>query len=265
MSVKVSSWVWHGEETAEISGNEMILLLALADVADDNGRCRFVTEDDDLTYGGLAKKARVDRSTAIRVIGRLRARGLVEQVKGSRVRPNEFAIVVPWRRGGDSPPVGKVASEARKVASEARKVASEPSKGGIGDDHSSYRRIDVVTYTSEDADAPLRDDVKRLLDLLDAEIERNGGRPPKRTKKNIDAARMLLDRDGRTVEQVEAAIRWCQADEFWRANILSMSKLREKYETLRLQAARGSRLGAVDAGRRAAEIIAQSERLAVGS
>jgi hypothetical protein len=31
-------------------------------------------------------------------------------------------------------------------------------------------------------------------------------------------------------------IRWCQADEFWRGNILSMPKLREKYDQLRLKA-----------------------------
>ena len=42
----------------------------------------------------------------------------------------------------------------------------------------------------------------------------------------------------RTPEQIEAAIRWCQADEFWRSNILSASKLREKYDQLRLAAAR---------------------------
>lgn len=33
MSVKVSSWVWHGDECAELNGNELILMLALADVA----------------------------------------------------------------------------------------------------------------------------------------------------------------------------------------------------------------------------------------
>ncbi|OZB88897.1 MAG: hypothetical protein B7X41_05745, partial [Microbacterium sp. 14-71-5] len=92
--------------------------------------------------------------------------------------------------------------------------------------------------SSEAAEAPVRPEITRLLDLLDAEIERNGARKPNRTQKNTDAARLLLDRDGKTVEQVEAAIRWCQSDEFWRSNILSMSKLREKYEQLSLAAKR---------------------------
>lgn len=91
---------------------------------------------------------------------------------------------------------------------------------------------------SEVAVAPIRDDVTRLLDLLDEELRRNGSKVPARTKRNVDAARLLLDRDGRTEEQVANAIRWCQSDEFWRANILSMSKLREKFDTLRQQAHR---------------------------
>ena len=41
-------------------------------------------------------------------------------------------------------------------------------------------------------------------------------------------------------DQIIAAIDWCQSDEFWRANILSLPKLREKYDALRLQAQRGS-------------------------
>lgn len=92
--------------------------------------------------------------------------------------------------------------------------------------------------SSEVANATTRPDIQHLLDLLDAEIISNGGKAPSRTKKNHDAMRLLLDKDGRTVDQVERAIRWCQADEFWRSNILSASKLREKYDQLRLAAER---------------------------
>lgn len=92
--------------------------------------------------------------------------------------------------------------------------------------------------SSEVADATTRPDVIHLLDALDAEIERNGAKKPSRTKKNIDAARLLLDRDGKTVDQVERAIKFAQSDEFWRSNVLSMSKLREKYDQLVLAAKR---------------------------
>lgn len=239
MSVKVSSWVWHGDETANVSGNEMILLLALADVADDNGRCRYMADEDDLRYSSLAKKARVSRSTLIRLLAGLREAGLVEQTRGVKGKPNEFRLLVPWAQGNGA----NLTPNRDSVSSAQDSVSSETRFGVISDDHSSYRRKNVgdVDLSSEVAVATIRPDVERLLDLLDEEIARNGGKKPTRSKKNIDAARLLLDRDGRTVEQVEAAIRWCQADEFWRSNILSMSKLREKYDQLRLAAARSSR------------------------
>lgn len=217
-----------------------------------------------MTYSALARKVRVDRRTIIRLVARLRAAGLLEQKPGQNGRPNEFTVLVPWaRRTGDN--LSPVRS-GRLVTDSAGPVTAEARTGDIADDQSSYRRIDVVTSSSSEvADAPLRGDVKRLLDLLDEEIERNGGRRPSRSKKNIDAARLLLDRDGKTAEQVEAAIRWCQSDEFWRANILSMSKLREKYETLRLQAARSGHVGAVEAGREADAMLRARAQQAVAS
>ena len=49
----------------------------------------------------------------------------------------------------------------------------------------------------------------------------------------------MLDSDGRTEREVMGAIDWSQNHEFWRANILSMPKLREKYDQLFMQAKRG--------------------------
>lgn len=93
--------------------------------------------------------------------------------------------------------------------------------------------------SSEIADATPRPDVLRILDALDAALRANGvTKLPTRSKTNLSAARLLLDRDGRTVEQIERAIRFVQGDEFWRANVLSMAKLREKYEQLQLAAQR---------------------------
>lgn len=83
-----------------------------------------------------------------------------------------------------------------------------------------------------------RPEVEALCQHLADRIEANGSKRPTVTKRWRDAARLMLDRDGRTVEQIHAAIDWCQNDEFWRANILSMPKLRERYDQLRLQARR---------------------------
>jgi hypothetical protein len=79
-------------------------------------------------------------------------------------------------------------------------------------------------------------DVERLCILLADLVEANGSKRPKITHRWLQECDRLLRLDGKTPEQVERAIRWCQASAFWRANILSMPKLREKFETLRLQA-----------------------------
>jgi hypothetical protein len=81
-----------------------------------------------------------------------------------------------------------------------------------------------------------RDDVKRVCEHLVEKIVANGSKRPTITKRWRDAARLLMDTDGRTEHQVHNMIDWCQADEFWRANILSMPTLREKYDQMRLRA-----------------------------
>lgn len=81
-----------------------------------------------------------------------------------------------------------------------------------------------------------RDDVNRLCVLLADLIEQNGSRRPTITKGWRDSARLMLDRDARTEDEVRGAIIWSQNHEFWRGNVLSMGKLREKYDQMRLQA-----------------------------
>lgn len=75
-----------------------------------------------------------------------------------------------------------------------------------------------------------------LADLLVA----NGVRRPRVGERWMTAERLLLDRDKRDRSEAERLIRWCQADSFWRANVLSMSKFREKYDQLRLQSQRSA-------------------------
>lgn len=85
---------------------------------------------------------------------------------------------------------------------------------------------------------PPRDDVERLCEHLADRVAANGSKRPDITQRWRDAARLLMDRDRRTEKQIHAAIDWCQDSEFWRANIQSMPTLREKYDTIRLQAQR---------------------------
>lgn len=116
-------------------------------------------------------------------------------------------------------------------------LPNSPQEGRGGDRRGGTSSSEVADATSD----AVRPDVDKILDHLDDRIRANGSRVPSRTRKNIDAARLLLDRDEHTVDQVMAAIDFATSDEFWRTNVLSMSKLREKYDQLRLAAQRKGR------------------------
>lgn len=77
---------------------------------------------------------------------------------------------------------------------------------------------------------------EELANYLAHSISANGSKEPTITAKWIEDMRLMVERDGRTPEQVRAAIDWCQRDAFWRSNILSPGKLRAKYDQLRLRA-----------------------------
>jgi hypothetical protein len=78
-----------------------------------------------------------------------------------------------------------------------------------------------------------RPDVDRLCEHLADRIAEDGSKRPPIGKGWRDAARLMLDKDGRTEEEVHLAIDWCQDHLFWRTNVLSMPTLREKFDRLR--------------------------------
>ncbi len=77
-------------------------------------------------------------------------------------------------------------------------------------------------------------------------------RDPKIKKPDLqkwaDHIERLIRLDGRTPEEIEAVIKWCQADLFWCVNILSTSKLREKFSALKqkMEKPDGKKYGIVD-------------------
>lgn len=241
MSVKVSSWVWHGDECGELMGNELVLMLSLADVADDNGRCRYLADEDDLTYDGLARKVRVDRRTIERLIPKLRGMGLLTMQRGSKSRPNEFTIVVPWATASTD----KVSGNASGIPRQQRNIPRQQEQDSPTNAAPTplYRRIDVrdvsTSDVASDALPTIYDDqVLALCDRLAAAVAANGHKVGTVGKTWWAACERLMRLDGYTVEQIDWMIRWATSDEFWSANIRSMPTLREKFSTLKAQAQR---------------------------
>lgn len=100
--------------------------------------------------------------------------------------------------------------------------------------------VDVDSDSDTDAGAD-RADVLSLCEHLADRIEKNGSRRPRIGKTWHKSARLLLDADSRDHAEATRLVDWCQDHSFWQANILSMSKFREKYDTMRLQSQQSSR------------------------
>ncbi len=81
---------------------------------------------------------------------------------------------------------------------------------------------------------PRRIDVERLLEALVAGLTANDVKPTITDRWRNDL-RLILDKDGREMNEAISVIKFATTDKFWKSNILSASKLREKYDTLRLQ------------------------------
>ena len=95
--------------------------------------------------------------------------------------------------------------------------------------------IDDVDLRAVEAPRP---DVDAVCDAMAASVQRRTGRTPRVTAAWRTQARLMIDRDGRTVEEITRIIDWVDGNDFWRANVLSVPKLRQKFDTLRLQSQR---------------------------
>jgi hypothetical protein len=251
----VTNWVW--QHSRAVNGS-LIVMLALADEAGRDGETAMSVLE-------LAQKTRLSERSVQSATKDLARSGEL------RVRPkvgdhgrNGYQVIMtePVRRGADIAPLTGAESAPPAVrrgadiappqnlhpAESAPRRPPKPQLRAVNPADSAPQPISDVLSSS--TGRPLaevkevseveaeRPDVGRLCGHLADRIEANGSKRPTITKRWRDAARLMLDNDGRTEGQVMSAIDWCQEHEFWRTNILSMPKLREKYDQMRLQASR---------------------------
>jgi len=86
----------------------------------------------------------------------------------------------------------------------------------------------------------LSPDIFSLVDLLIEKMKENDpeAKVPKtqnQREKWGNEFWLLVERDGRPIDEVKEVLIWSQLDSFWKGNILSAAKLREKYAQLRLK------------------------------
>lgn len=103
-------------------------------------------------------------------------------------------------------------------------TASRPRSEASAPDDPSPAEVSVPTA---------RPEVEELCAHLARRIEGNGGKATV-GKSWREAARLLIDRDEFTPQQVHWIIDWIAEDEFWRLNVLSMPALRKHRERFRM-------------------------------
>ncbi len=214
------------------------ILLTLAVVSDFD--TAVIPEAHTPSLTELAKQTDLARSTVAKFLNLLEECGWVKRTRPDVAKARAEGARTGYRlKIGGSPSRGLVRDTDQEGGpSSGLAVVRDtdrpsPPHGRIPDKPSRTNQKDQSSPRK-----PERPDVEQVCRHLADRIEANGSKRPPITKGWRDAARLLIDKDGRTVEQILRAIDWCQDDPFWRANVLSMPKLREKYDQLRLAAQR---------------------------
>lgn len=227
------SWVW---ESSRAEGIDRLVLLAIADCANDAGSHAWPSR------ASLARKCHIGDKTVRRAVLSLVALGELQVTENAGKNGANLYRVVMNHPGSQDDPRGQ--SDPGQVDPQGSERPSggvnESVQGGQSDPRTILEpSVTILKNKPSSEVAARRSDVESICTHLADRIEANGSKRPAVTRRWRDAARLLLDLDGRTEAQVHTAIDWCQADEFWRSNVLSMPKLRAKYDQLRLAAARG--------------------------
>lgn len=246
------------ESVGALSWGARLTFAGLWTYVDDRGRAKdnqrairgALWPNDEETVSSADVARFIDELVALGMVCRYKVDGLnylhvINMRKHQAInKPTESKLPeCPAHANGTSvpPPVG-----VTEFSGSTPGFLPEDSRGeGKGKEREQGKEGKGTQSTSETASPPtdsdpepVRDDVGRICLHLADRIERNGSKRPLLKKTWFDAARLMLDRDGRSEADVHAAIDWCQDSEFWRGNILSLPKLREKYDQLRLQAMR---------------------------
>ena len=199
---------------------------------------------------------------ALKLIEQVEGAGLIDPAKGGDYAVHDFLDYNKSRAE-----VEGERKAARERMRKARNSSRSPEHSAQFDlprtrtkERSKERSKEEEAKASSSSEISISD--APLSHLLAHLIEENGSKRPPVGKRWAKAERLMFERDHRPRDEAERLIRWSQADEFWRSNILSMPKFREQYDKLRLQADRPT--GGRSPASRVDRDIAELERMKSG-
>ena len=199
MSARATFWAWE----VDIPSSEKLVLLCLSDCHNaDTGQC-----NPSVSY--IAKKTSLDRKTVLKSLRSLNDREILSRAKveGSS---NQYFLSI-----GGSPILGHGQSHIspEPVPNLGHKPINKPKK------NLRWEKVDMETVES----------IFNLLLALN----------PKHRKPNMDSwaneIRLMRESDGHSHSEIMDLFRFANSDNFWKSNILSPKKLREKWDVLTIK------------------------------
>ena len=250
---------WSSPDIATLSDADRLLFIGLWSYVDDRGRGR---DDVALIVAALFPHDMVanPRDTVAKVRDGLARLSEANLILRYTVASRTYFLVTGWGKHQrvDKPKASRIPEPTeeengtfpqddaiRDIVAKVRDDDATPrdtlapgtgeqGNRGTGEQGNSKAIDDVDLRAVEDP----RPDVDAVCDAMAASVQRRTGRAPRITATWRTQARLMIDRDGRSVEEITRVIDWAEGNDFWRANVLSLPKLRQKFDTLRLQAQR---------------------------
>jgi len=233
------SWVLDNSPTGESTGQ--LVLLVLANYARPDGTSAFPA------VRTLARATCLSERSVQRKLRELEAAGIIERC--------DPLIVAAYITRSDSRPIGynilmSTAPNGVTVCHPVERdgvtvgqhgVTVSPSRGdGVAPEPLLEPSINpsLIIMSNDNLSKLVAPVISMLCHLLADLIVVNGSKRPTVSAAWLKDMDRLIRLDGRTPEQVEHVIRWCQNDSFWQGNIHSPLKLRVQYDKLRLAANR---------------------------
>lgn len=236
MSIKAVTWALKDAPVPDPLSQ--LVLIGLADHTDDEGRGAWPS------VRKLAEYARCSERTVHARLRVLEDHGLIrrgDQELIGHLPANRRPVVYDVTFGVQEVHASRGAGDAG--VNETASRGAQPGSSGVhavADKPSLEPSIEPSLSSSAIDEPGQRDDVESVCAAVAAHVVNIKGKRPTVGKTWRRDARLMLDTDGHSVSEIEAAIGWVSGNGFWAGNILSPGKLRQKWWTLSGQASRDS-------------------------
>lgn len=239
MAVEVLAWVFSHSRS---KNGERLVMLAIADACNNaDGTGAWMSNAALSAKTNLSERAVQESVKRCEMLGELK----VERNAG-RGGVNRFTVAMsekvqilhPAESAGflSDATAGQSNKGADSAGASQSSGGAESAPGTVSTKNSSTKSSTKTSATKRTKQPePHRDDVERVCHfLVEWRVKLGCPRPTITDKWRIEA-RLMIDKDGRSLDDIKEITSWSQRHHFWKANIASIPKLREQFDTLRLQ------------------------------